>query len=190
MTITEKTEITPLEQFCQILKERSTENTSAAKLLFDNGKYGQVISILRQELDSLIRIVFLLNQNLVVRQHLVSQTLQNTKWTQPNSRSIITDKQMVDLTDKLHGWTISLYKLGRAFIHLSPMANYKNSNSFQQLTQAEILDIKQHLHNYHNFSLSDDLNMETISPYLLNVLDKMSNNLACYINDLEKNIMM
>ena len=54
MTITEKTEITPLEQFCQILKERSTENTSAAKLLFDNGKYGQVISILRQELDSLI----------------------------------------------------------------------------------------------------------------------------------------
>jgi hypothetical protein len=179
--------MTDTEQFCQILRERSAEHTSAGRLLFENKNYGQVISILRQELDSLVRAVFLLSHNLVKRQHFISQTLQNTKWTQPNSRSYITDRQMVDQTDKLHGWTNSVYKLGCAFIHLSPMANYKNSNPFQQLTQIEISDIKQHLHNYHGFSLSDDLNMETISPYLLKVLDKVSSNLECYIIFLKEN---
>jgi hypothetical protein len=94
---------------------------------------------------------------------------------------------MVDLTDKLHGWTNSVYRLGCAFIHLTPMADYKNSNPFQQLTQTEINDIKQHLHSYHGFPLSESLSMETVSPFLLKVLDKVSGNLGCYIDDLENN---
>ncbi|WP_200894122.1 hypothetical protein [Flavobacterium sp. 316] len=113
--------------------------------------------------------------------------MQNTKWTLPNSRTVVTDRNMVDLTDRLHGWTNSVYKLGCAFIHLSPMADYRNSNPFLQLEQTEIVNIKEHLHNYHGFHLNDDLNMDTVSPYLLIVLDKVSSNLECYINCLENN---
>jgi hypothetical protein len=94
---------------------------------------------------------------------------------------------MVDLAGTLHGWTNSVYKLGCAFIHLSPLADYKNTNPFQQLPQNEIADIKMHLNNYHGFSLSDDLNMTTIRLYLPMVLDKVSSNLECYIGYLEKN---
>ena len=179
--------MTETERFCQILRERSNEHISAGNLLFANGHYGQLIAILRQELDSLVRTVFLLSKDLATRQHFINQTLQNLKWTQPNSKTIVTDRQMVDLTDKLHGWTNSVYKLGCAFIHLSPMVDYKNHNPFQQLTQNEIDDIKQHLHNYHGFSLSKSLDMTTISPYLLKVLDKVSGNLGCYIDSLEDN---
>jgi hypothetical protein len=150
-----------------------------------NGHYGQLIAILRQELDSLVRTVFLLSKDLNTRQHFINQTFQNIKWTQPNSKQAVTDRHMVELTDKLHGWTNSVYKMGCAFIHLSPMANYKNDNPFQQLTSSEIDDIKQHLHNYHGFSLIEPLNMITIRPFLLMVLDKVSDNLKCYINDLE-----
>lgn len=179
--------MTETERFCQILRERSAENVSAGRLLFQNRLYGQLISVLRQELDSLVRAIFLLSKDLSTRQHFMSQTLQNIKWTIPNSRTVVTDRNMVDLTDRLHGWTNSVYKLGCAFIHLSPMANYKNSNPFQQLGQAEIADIKQHLHNYHGFELNDELNMDTVSPYLLRVLDKVSSNLECYIEYLENN---
>lgn len=179
--------MTETEQFCQILRERSAENVSAGRLLFNNGLYGQLISVLRQELDSLVRAVFLLSKDLGTRQHFISQTLQNTKWTIPNSKTIITDRNMVNLTDRLHGWTNSVYKLGCAFIHLSPMADYKKSNPFQKLEQNEINDIKQHLHNYHGFQLADSLIMDTVSPYLLRVLDKVSSNLECYIKDLEDN---
>jgi hypothetical protein len=179
--------MTSTEQFCQILRERSAEHLSAGRLLYSNKLFGQIISILRQELDSLVRTVFLLSKDLNIRGHFISQTLQNTKWTLPNSRTVVTDRQMVDLTDTLHGWTNSVYKLGCAFIHLSPLVDYKNGNPFQQLTHSEITDIKQHLHNYHGFNLTDDLNMTTISPYLLKVLDKVSSNLECYIEYLEHN---
>jgi hypothetical protein len=174
-------------QFCQILRTRSIENVSAGRLLFNNRLYGQFLSVLRQELDSLVRAVFLLSKDLYTREHYISQTLQNEKWTLPNSRTPVTDRNMVDLTNRLHGWTNSVYKLGCAFIHLSPLADYQNSNPFEQLDQAEINSIKQHLHSYHGFQQSDPLTMETITPYLLRVLDKVSNNLECYIEHLENN---
>jgi len=179
--------MTKTEQFCKILRERSSENVTAGQLLFNNGLYGQLISVLRQELDSLVRAVFLLSKDLNTRQHFISQTLQNTKWTMPNSRTIVTDRNMVELADRLYGWTNSVYKLGCAFIHLSPMSDYRNSNPFQQLSQTEINAIKQHLQNYHDFQLTTQLNMNTITPYLLKVLEKVSGNLECYIEHLEKN---
>jgi hypothetical protein len=182
--------MTATEQFCKITRERSAEHCSAGKLLFENGFYGQFISLLRQELDSLIRVVFLLSKDLNTREHFINQTLNNVKWTQPNSRAIITDKQMVDLTDSLNGWTNSVYKLGCAFIHLSPLADYKNGNPFQQLTAIEVIDIKQHLHQYHEFNLSNELNMVVIIPYLPKVLEKVAGNLKCYIEDLENGIIM
>ncbi|MES2874333.1 MAG: hypothetical protein V4708_11470 [Bacteroidota bacterium] len=177
--------MTPKEQFCRILRERSAEHLSAGRLIFANGLYGQVISILRQELDSMVRVIFLLNQDLSIRQHLIGQTLLNTKWTLPNSRTNVSDRNMVDLANKLYGWTNSVYKLGCAFIHLSPLADYRNKNPFRQLSSIEIKYIKQHLHEYHNFPLTDDLSIATVSPYLLKVLDKVSDNLECYIVDLE-----
>ena len=158
---------------------------SAGQLLFTNGHFGQLVSILRQELDSLVRTVYLLSKDLNTRQHLIDQTLQNIKWTLPNSKTVVTDRQMVDLTERLHGWTNSVYKLGCAFIHLSPLADYKNTNPFEQLTQFEVASIKQHLHNYHGFPLILPLNMDTISPYLFKVLEKVSSNLEYYIVNLE-----
>lgn len=177
--------VTPTQQFCGILRERSAEHRSAGQLLFANGHYGQVVSILRQELDSLVRAVFLLSLEMEERHHYIHQTLNNEKWTRPNSRTQITDRHMVDLADSLHGWTNSVYKFGCAFIHLSLMADYRNENPFQQLPINEINDIKQHLNNYHGFPLEDDLSMTTVSPYLLRVLDKVSSNLECYIRSLE-----
>lgn len=111
--------------------------------------------------------------------------MQNEKWTWPNTRTQITDRNMVDLANSMYGWTNSVYRLGCAFIHLSPMADYRNENSFQQLSSTEIDNIKQHLHDYHGFPLNNDLDMNTVSPYLLRVLDKVSSNLECYIADLE-----
>jgi hypothetical protein len=181
--------MTPTEQFCQILEERSAENVSAGQLLFNNRLYGQIISVLRQELDSLVRVVFLLSKDLNTRQYFILQTLQNTKWTLPNSRTVVTDRHMVDLTDRLHGWTNSVYKLGCALIHLSPMVDYRNSNPFHQLEPTEINDIKQHLHNYHGFQLTDPLNMDTVRPCLLRVLDKVSSNLEYYISCLKNSMI-
>jgi len=54
--------------------------------------------------------------------------LEGIKWSYPNTKKVVTDKQMVDLADKFYGWPFFVYKLGCAFIHLSAMVYYKNSN--------------------------------------------------------------
>lgn len=173
-------------RFCTILRERSIEHKKAISLMLQNELYGQAISILRQELDSMVRVIFLIEEpDFSVREHFVEQTLENIKWTLPNTRSIITDRQMVELSNLLFGWTKSVYKLGCAFIHLSPMSNYKNENPFLKLGETEIQDIKNHLHNYHGFPLTSDLNMDAISSYLDKVFTKVSDNLEAYIESFE-----
>jgi hypothetical protein len=177
----------PKEQFCKILKERSKEHQAAVILMLGNRMYGQVISILRQELDSMVRTIFLLEKSdLDIRNHYMSQTLNNRKWTFPNSRALVTDRHMVELSNNLYGWSLSVYKLGCAFIHLSPMSNYTNENPFSYLPDVEVQDIKQHLHHYHNFSLEEELNMETIIPYLQKVFTKVADNLEYNIKLLEE----
>lgn len=169
-------------KFCRLLRERLNEHRKAINLMLLNELYGQAISILRQELDSMVRVIFLKEQSdFLIREHFVEQTLSNAKWTLPNSRTIVTDRQMVELSNTLFGWTKSVYKLGYAFIHLSPMSDKKNENPFLQLSVEEINDIKEHLNHYHGFPLSSDLNMNTISRYLNKFFTKVSDNLEAYI---------
>ncbi len=176
--------MTPTEQFCRLLRNRSAEHKAAAQLLFPQRLYGQMISILRQELDSMIRAIFLVSQSPHNRQHYINQTLNNEKWTLPGTRAQITDRHMVDFANTLHGWSCSVYKLGCGFIHLSVMADYDYNNPFLNLPLNEQQEIKQHLHDYHGFPLSNNLNVATVGPYLLMVFEKISNNLEYEIQHL------
>lgn len=153
--------------FCDIVTQRSGEHSCAINILLQQQLYGQVISILRQELDSMVRVMFLLSiSDLNLREHFINQTLEGIKWSYPNTKKVVTDKQMVDLADKFYGWPFFVYKLGCAFIHLSAMVYYKNSNPFLLLSVSERNDITRFLHQYHSFPLELELNLENIIPYL------------------------
>lgn len=174
------------EYFCKIVRQRSNENRSAIQLLSMSGLTGQVMSILRQELDSMIRVIFLLKQTIEERNHLINQTLNGKKWKLKNNKQV-SDKQMVDLADSLNGWAKSVYKFGCAFIHLSSFHDYTFNDPFMNLEKDEITSIKKHLNHYHGFPMTMILNMESISFYLPMVFDKIANNLECYIEYLEEN---
>jgi hypothetical protein len=173
------------EKFCKIVRQRSAENKQAIALLSRTGLTGQVMSVLRQELDSMVRVIFLLSQNLDERNHLISLTLSGKKW-KLRSNSQVTDKQMVELADTLNGWTNSVYKFGCAFIHLSSFHDYAFNDPFENLEAIEINSIKTHLNNYHGFPMTTDLNMNSISRYLPMVFEKIESNLECYIMHLEE----
>lgn len=173
--------------FCDIVIQRSKEHSLALDLLLQKELYGQVMSILRQELDSMVRVMFLLSINdLNLRNHFICQTLDGIKWSYPGSKKVITDKQMVDLASDLNGWAFCVYKLGCAFIHLSAMTYYKNSNPFLLLPIAERNDIKRFLNQYHHFPPEKELNLENVTPYLDKVFNKVSSNLACHIEELRE----
>jgi len=138
----------------------------------------------------MIRVTYLLHlADLAERSRLIKSTLQGEKWkvqTPKGKFRDVTDREMVDLSQQLQGWTQSVYRFGCAFIHLSDFHNHYAQNPFQQLTEAEKQDVQSHMRSYHGGPLHDNPSMEELSEYLPRVFDKIANNLRCYVEQLER----
>lgn len=180
-----------LEAFCNILRKRTQDHLAAAKKV--QGIPSMMFSILRQELDSLVRVIYLLSiSNLEERKSLINLTLNNEPWitkTINGKPKKITDREMVEISNQLMGWTRSVYKFGCAFIHLSNFHNYEEIGPLNQVNDIEKMDILCHMRQYHGGPISDNPSLEDIQHYLPKVLEKVSGNLECYIQELEKDTL-
>lgn len=177
--------------FCELVRRRSQENKNGMSVLHqENEVISPMMSILRQELDSMIRVIYLLSiDNLNLREGLIASTLEGKKWQVPTTNGKmenVTDRDMVELSQKLHGWSKSVYKFGCSFIHLSDFHNYASQNPFESLRQEEQKNIVEHLRFYHGGPFSDCPTMQELSSYFPRVLEKISSNLECYLKNLEK----
>ena len=174
-----------LQAFLRQVRSRSVEHRRAMRALAKLGLPGQMVAILRQELDSLIRVIYLLTQDLDRRAQLVSASVGGKMWLKPNSRARVTDREMVDLSQELQGWTQSVYKFGCAFIHLSAFHDYSDRDPLQQISPQERQDILEHSRAYHGGPKGESF--ADLVPYLPKVLAKVSANLDCYLEELEAN---
>ena len=178
-----------LSLFCKIIRKRSADHNATVKLI--SHIPSSMISILRQELDSLIRVVYLLSiPELNLRNDLITQTLNNQPWSiKTNNGKIkkITDSEMVELASGLIGWTRSVYKFGCAFIHLSGFHDYEYTNPFNNLSSEDKTDILSHMRQYHGGPISNNPSFEEFVILLPAVFKKISENLECYIEHLESN---
>ena len=175
-----------LSTFCRQARSRSRENANALCLLHGSKLYGNAISVVRQELDSLIRIIYLLSiGDLTIRAELISRSVAGKGWKSPK-RGRITDREMLQLAERLHGWTRSVYRFGCAFIHLSNLHDYHDRDPMLSLSDEELSDVIGHLRAYHVGPRSNKPTFEEIVPYLPAVFEKISSNLECYIKELER----
>ncbi len=171
--------------FCRQIRARSHEHRQAMAAL--HRLPGQMISVLRQELDSLVRVIFLLAQkDRAYRAKLIHASTSGQRWTKSNSRKRITDREMVDLAQALHGWSKSVYEFGCAFIHLSHLHDYRTRDALRSLPVAEQKSILVHLRNYHGGPSEPNPTFDHIVPYLPRVFEKIADNLECYLEQLEK----
>jgi hypothetical protein len=155
------------------------------RLLSGAGLAGQMVAILRQELDSMVRVIYLLAQAPNRRDLLIDSSVNGERWLQHNSKGAVTDKEMVDLAQRLQGWTRSVYKFGCAFIHLSSLHDYNDRDPLRQLSIGEREDIINHCRHYHGGPTSNDPTFIDLVPYFPSVLKKIADNLECYLRDLE-----
>ncbi|WP_349741367.1 hypothetical protein [Roseateles cavernae] len=174
-----------LAAFVRQVRSRSREHAQAMALLSNAGLAGQMISVLRQEIDSMVRVVYLLAQSTHRRDELIAAAVSGTKWSQPGSRAAVTDREMVELAQSLQGWTQSVYKFGCAFIHLSNLHDYNDRDPLELLPHQERMDILGHCRHYHGGPDSRDATFVDLMPYLPRVLEKIAANLSCYLVDLE-----
>jgi hypothetical protein len=177
--------------FCALIRNRSEENRRAVRCFrIPHDVLGPAFSILRQELDSMIRVIYLLSiKDLTERQRLVQSTLRGEKWKVLTARGRhrdITDREMVDLAQQLHGCTQSVYKFGCAFVHLSDFHNHLVENPFGKLPDAERQHILSHMRHYHGGPYGDNPDMKELAAYLPQVFEKIADNLRCYLEELER----
>jgi hypothetical protein len=178
------------KRFCQLLRNRSEENKKSFDILFRNRLYGNCFSVLRQELDSMVRVIYLLNEtDLSKRDSFIQQTLNGDKWSFINhngKNQKVTDRDMVELSNSLNGWTQNVYKFGCAFIHLSNFHDYQSEDPFQSLEDSDKDSIINQLQYYHGANLKRDLSLNDLVRFLPSVMDKISANYECEIKSLEE----
>ena len=178
--------MTSLEVFCRQILARSAEHREAIHLLHSRRLLSQVVAILRQELDSMVRVIFLLSiADKPYRQQLIDASVNGAKWTAKGKSACITDREMVELAQSLHGWTQSVYKFGCAFIHLSSFHDYEHRDPLHALANDERTAILRHMRAYHGGPTIAEPTFEHLLPYLPAVFEKVADNLECYIKTLE-----
>ncbi|MER6952778.1 hypothetical protein [Streptomyces sp. NPDC000618] len=180
-----------LNAFYRQIRERSREHQEAMTVATERGWRSIAIGILRQELDSMIRVVFLLAQPSTVRADLVSSSVAGERWrtaTGNGKMKAVTDRDMVELADRLHGWTRNVYEFGCKFIHLSSAHDYLACDPFQALPVEDKEVIARHLHQYHSLpgkQITASSTFDDIIDYAPSVLKKISSNLEWDLKTLQ-----
>ncbi len=179
------------DKFLNILESRTQENRETISLLVQNRHLGNAISTLRQEIDTFVRVVYLATmEDLSYREHLMECTIKGEKWTEKGKKRKITDREMVDIANRLKGYVQYAYKFGCSFIHLSDSHDYKNVNPFASLSMDEQNNIAFYLNYYHGYPTTEKLSINSISRLIPNIFDKISNNMLCYTKHLVENTVL
>jgi hypothetical protein len=176
-----------LTTFCRQVRARSAEHRLAIAKLQPAELHGQNIAILRQELDSMVRVIYLLSiTDRERRYELIKSAVDGEQWSQAGSKKRITDREMVDLANSLQGWTQSVYRFGCAFIHLSEFHDYKHRDPMDLIADEERRAILDHMRYYHGGPIAERPSFSELIPYLPRVFEKIAANLEHYVRDLEK----
>lgn len=154
-----------------------------SKSLHHQRIFGPCISLLRQELDSLIRVCYLNRiEDASLKKSLIEDTINGIEWTKNGKR--ITDRKMVNIASEYNHWAPEVYDFGNCFTHLTNFHDYQNIDPLDDLDPYKKRIIIGYLSHYHGYS-GNDLNFERIIFFLPMVADKVSNNLISYLKDLE-----
>ncbi len=134
----------------------------------------------------MVRVIYLLAQSdHSYRQRLIAASVNGQRWRRRNTKGYVTDREMVDLSQHLHGWTASVYKFGCGFIHLSNLHDHKARDGFLAIDPPERADIIRHLRNYHGGPTEPNPTFVDLVPFFPRVFEKIADNLECYVQSLE-----
>ena len=179
-----------LEIFCRQVRARSSELQEAMRLVAQRKLTSVMVVILRQELDSMVRVMFLLAQrDRTLRTQLIEDSVHGRRWRVPTTAgkaTFVTDKELVELGESFTGWAGNVYRFGCSYIHLSNLHDHQARDPFQALSVQEREAISAQLNNYHGARLSTESDFAELAQWVPRVLGKISTNLELYLKQLEE----
>lgn len=165
----------------QVIK-RSNDHKAAMHALLIANVPSQMASVLRQELDSMVRVIFLLSQPLPRRMSLIMASVNGEKWRNEGKKGWVTDRQMVDSADGFEGWIRLVYDFCCKFVHLSSFHDYNSRDPMQMIDEMSRKSILDYCRRYHGGPNGD--RFYDLVPNLSGVLEKISENIQFYIEAL------
>ncbi len=145
-------------------------------------------SVLRMELDSMIRVIYLLH-NPDVRDRTLASCVAGKGFK--NDRGRIADQKMIEVATGTNGWVDAVYKFGNKFVHLTDAHDYAEVDPFQVYEHRD--EVIKYLNKYHQGKvpgrpLDDSSTLRDIAAYTPHVLNKITSNLNGYIERLHAEV--
>lgn len=186
-----KEEREDLEIFCRQVNHRSGENFIAFHMLYQANLYGNILSIIGQEIDSMIRVVYLLSiTDTSYRNALIRASVNGERWMHKGTTKVITDRQMVDVATKVEFWVREAYKVRNGFIHLSNLHDYRHRDPLALLPKQDKREILKHMRRWHNCPQQGNPTFNDIVPCIPKVFSKIHSHLSEYIRRLQNQQVM
>lgn len=161
----------------------------AMQLITERGLTSVAVGLLRQELDSLVRVLFLLAQSdRALRSSLVSAAISGERWRVPTpvgGSALVTDRDLIEAADRYTGWSRRVYLFGSSFIHLSDRHDHQARDPFKALPVEERDVIVEQLNHYHGAALTAESGFDEVAALVPRVLNKISCSLENNLNRLE-----
>jgi hypothetical protein len=175
------------DEYKKMINHRLEENVKSFKLLYGIKHYGNCISIMCQELDQIIRLLFLLNSSSNEKKQFINSSINNHKWYIVNSlnkKENITDKMLLKFTETLNGWDKSIYEFGFSFTSLSNNFNYGSKDPIKSMNEADRKKLSDYIIEYHIKDFPEDFSLDDLIPVLPMIIKTISSKLKSYMKKI------
>ena len=177
--------ISPNDEYKKMISHRLEENIKSFKALFDIQHYGNCISIMCQELDQVIRLLFLLNSNSDNKKLFIQSAINSQKWyvvNRENKKEYVTEEMIVQFAETLSGWDKSIYEFGLSFDSLSKNFNYGSKDPIKSMDDNDRNKLYKYIKEYHVKDFPDDFSINELVPVLPIIIKEISSKLNSYMN--------
>lgn len=172
------TETEAVHQLLRSVRVRSRENTTSLPKLVADGSYGIAIGLLRQEIDTFIRLVYLDAKDGATALQLITQFAAGRRWK-------ISERKMVETATRHYFWVGITYDFGCKLIHLSEFYDYESVDPFTIISSRDRVTIIRFLRSYHGYS-DPDIDLPRFLEVLPKIMAKIAEKVEHYSSKIER----
>lgn len=157
-------------------------------ILINSRNYSVAIGLLRQEIDTFIRLVYLAKVSDDEAKRLITDIVDGQQWKHKSGNGgRITDREMVNEAKQQYFWVEISYEFGCRLIHLSEFHDYENIDPFTRISFTDKKEIISYLKSYHGY-IETDIDIERFIALLPKVMKKIQDKVVEYNDQLSKRL--
>ena len=167
---------TPQDQLKSIVEKRLGENWKSFRILYKLKHYDNCISIMCQELDQYIKLLYILKQPYDKKEHLINCSINSKKWD-------VLDQDIDLFAKSLTGWDLAIYEFRNVFNKLTINYNYLLRDPLNGINESDKESIFKYINEYHDNEFTRNYSLAELVPVLPMIFNRITDNIKCYFSE-------